>query len=199
MAFPEPGVFGAADVTRGEFRTAIEDFLAATVAGVAAHGRQAFTASATFTVPAGVTQIWARAVGGGGGGGGSWLTGAPNNATAGVNGEATTITRSGTALVSVLGGIRGTQATPTGDGTDGLWDHTMLPPYGTGGSAASVLGTSNRGGDGGASEGAFALLSVSAGQELVIVIGAGGNGGNGCVPGGSGGNDGNSGIVLLEW
>ena len=45
----------------------------------------------------------------------------------------------------------------------------------------------------------IALLSVSAGQELVILIGAGGAGGKGCSPGGAGGNDGNSGIVLLEW
>ena len=210
MAFPEPGVLGAADVTRGEFRTAIEDFLAATVAGVAAHGRQAFTASGTFTVPAGVTQIWARVICGGGGAGGSWATGNANNAADGVNGDPSLIVRSGSTLILAVEGIRGRRGTSSGAGAPGLASHartadssggncSMLPPYGKGGDAVYIGGGGNSGGGGGASEGVFGLLSVSAGQTLTITVGAGGAGGAGSTPGGFGGPAGNSGIVLLEW
>lgn len=209
MAFPAAGVLGAADITRAEFQAAIEDFLAATVAGVAAHGRQVFLTSGTFTVPDGVTEILARVISGGGGAGGSWSTGNTNNATDGSNGGTSSIVRAGTTLLDAIVGIHGHRGTSAAAGTPGLASHarwadsaggncSMLPPYGKGGDAVDP-GGGYVGGGGGASEGAFAVLAVAAGQTLTITVGAGGAGGSGSTPGGFGGASGNDGIVLLEW
>lgn len=207
MAFPDVGVLGASDINRGEFRTAIEDFLASTKA-LAISGKQLFIANGTFTVPAGVTTIYARVVGGGAGGGGSWHTGDPDTAANGTNGTVSQIARSGTVLAVsgvVTFGYKGSSA---GAGAQGLYSHTggaanggncsLLRPYGAGGAGGTGLTGWNRGGGGGASEGVFVAIAVTAGQVLDITVGAGGAGGAGSA-GGFPGADGTGGAVLLEW
>jgi hypothetical protein len=207
MAFPDAGVLGDADITRGEFRTAIEDFLAATKA-ITISGKQLFTASGTFTVPAGVTTVYARVVGGGSGGGGSWHTGDTDTAANGSNGAVSQVARSGSVLAVSAACTFGYRGTSAAAGLQGVYSHTggasnggncsLLRPYGAGGAGGAGLTGWNRGGGGGASEGVFAAIAVTAGQVLDITVGAGGAGGAGS-PTGFAGAAGTGGAVLLEW
>ena len=183
-------------------------------------GRQLFTASGTFTVPTGVTQVWVTLAGGGGGGGG--VDG--GNATAG---GASSFGGYVSASGGGPGGSYGTGgsggASGGSGGSSGWASGSWLPSYfaaggnsiyGVGGvpynmvsniPASDVVGKGFGGGGGGVSGGggggadakiAQLVTGLTPGETVSVTIGAGG------VGGGSGyyiGAMGAPGFVLVEW
>lgn len=183
--------------------------------------KEVFTASGTFTVPAGVTAVYVTMIGGGGGGGGGAAGKATNstgNGTAGAQGADTLF---GAHLTS-SGGAGGSPGTWEGQGgaagfNGDIGENMFLLYGGRGGrSLSSVLGSFGKGGQGGKggdatsglnaggggasgspSTGAYLRELVSGltpGADITVTIGAGGAGGaNGTFAGGTDGSDGSSG------
>jgi hypothetical protein len=152
-------------------------------------GREYFTADGTFTVPSGVTEIRVT-VAGAGGGGASY----DNNGAAGGD---TTATYSGT-TVTASGGDGGysryaTGQTLHGDAANG--DLNLKGAGSTGGNMYNQAAAYNygEGGNGGL---AIKDFTVSAGDTVSIVVGAGGAGGaQASYPG----EDGVDGYAIVEW
>ena len=187
-------------------------------------GQTIYTASGTFVVPTGVTQVWVTAVGGGGGGGGG--AGNYGNPTGnGVNGSSGGTTSFG-AYVSVAGGggggygiytgRGGNPATNGGTGTPastlgfggngGSGAYTLFGSRGSGGNGGQggnqLTGALSGGGGGGGGTSASAavrkLVAVTPGESIAVTIGAGGAGGAGgpgYVPDPDAGNTGANGVA----
>jgi len=191
--------------------------IASTAAGVSG-GQQVFTASGTFTIPAGITQAKVTVVGGGGdggalssagaagggGGGGAaivWLTGlTPANTitvTVGSNAGTSSIA-SGTQTITTVSATGGTSVSSGagGGGSGGLGSNGTINIKGGGGGA----GVSTAGGVGGSS-------IIGGGGAAVITSNnglAGGNyggGGSGAVSSSASrtGGTGAGGIVIFEY
>ena len=156
---------------------------------------QRFTSSGTFTVPTGVTKVWATVVGGGGGGnngagGTTYCIAWGGNAGAYIT-EQVTVTPS--ASISVVVGSGGTSHAAGGASSFG----SLTAAGGAGGRGTGVAdvqiglnGESNYGigGVGG---------NPSQGGAAAANSGAGGGGGG--YVSGQGGGAGGSGIVIVRW
>jgi hypothetical protein len=183
--------------------------------------RQVFTASGTFTVPAGVTSVYVTMIGGGGGGAGGAAGKATDSSGNGTVGDQGGDTLFGVHLTST-GGAGGSPGTWEGQGgaagfNGDIGENMFLLYGGRGGrSLSSVLGNPGKGGQGG--KGGDATIGLNAGgggasgspstgpylRELVsgltpganitVTVGAGGAGGaKGTFAGGTDGSDGSSG------
>ena len=186
---------------------------------------QVFSASGSFTVPAGITQVRARSWGGGGGGGGSsgsntagsggggggyaegWLTVTPAQVLT------ITIGTGGTGGSGSGNGVAGGNTTIAGTGVN------VITNGGGGGIGSSSYGASPGGAGGTASGGTLNLSGGAGGSGFTTGGGEGypGIGGGtfstpssfvaGITPGGGGvagsnggsGSNGASGSVILEW
>jgi len=129
------------------------------------HGKQAFTSSGSFTVPAGVTKIYISGCGGGGGGGGAGgSTSTPNSAGGGGGGG------SGQAIIQVPYVV-----------TPGQVISVTIAAGGTAGAGAASGGTGGNAGNGG---------STVVGALVTLAGGSGGTGGGNASPpsGGNGGS-----------
>lgn len=179
---------------------------------------QTFTASGTFNVPAGVTQVQCQAwgpggtgaagngftSGGGGGGGGEFAAENSLSVTSGGTltitisaGSSTTVTGGGVTVTAHAGGnASGTSAGAAGTGSTNSVHHN-----GGAGASAQAGGT---GGGGGSSGGTSAAGNPGSGNSGGTAPSGGGNGGNGAAttsangtagsaPGGGGGGGGTSG------
>lgn len=163
-----------------------------------AHGKQLFTESGVFTVPAGVQQVWVSLCGGGGNGAagnnGVGDGGGGGGAAAKLAHEVTGLTQ-GTDIIVTVGAVNGVSS---------FGDHVSCP----GGSSASGLNGGAAGGGGGANGG----YSGYGGGGCLFGAGGmrgttAGNPGSGYGSGGAGGGqDGNyaggagaPGMVLVEW
>lgn len=186
-------------------------------------GKQRFTASGTFLVPAGVTRVWVSMSGGGGGGGSSGglgVGGGGGGAHALIAQELTVIPGTSYSITVGAGGPGGPLA--AGFGGSGSSFGTLLTAAGGGGGGSSGGGPGPgvggaAGGPGGAAGGfgggGFGGAGPGAGGGSIF--GAGGAGGAPGVTGGAGGGfgagggGGNSGFaaggagspgfVLVEW
>lgn len=195
--------------------------------GVIPRGRQVFTGSGTFTVPAGVTTVYLTGTGGGGGGGGG------NSGTNGGGGggsgavvikQAVTVTPGASISVTIGtnggGGASGVAGSSGGTTSFGallsLTGGTGGTPAGGGGSGGTVTGGtgglaypgqpgtqynsygSATGGNGGSTP----FGSGGAGGFGTISARSGygfGAGGGGAPSSGNGGADGVFGFLMVEW
>lgn len=156
---------------------------------------QTFTASGTFTVPAGVNKVTVKAWGGGGGGGGADSNDTQNRAGGGGGGGAFVLNNNVTvtpgANVTVTVGDGGTAGNnPSPGGTGGTSTFASSSPVNAPGGAGGITGLNadrtGNGGNGGAGThngGNGAEAPSSAGQST----GSGGGGGGGGETG-AGGN-----------
>lgn len=199
------------------------------IGGITAeHGSQLFTANGTLVVPAGITTIYVTALGGGGGGGGGAGT---NTGATGTNGSAGTQggTTSVQPYLTVPGGNGGVQGYGNGlggygatlgmiagqnalsliGGRGGQPGTTPLGLYGRGGAGGKGAdGGLTVAGGGGSSGGISTSLymkypvTVTPGETITVVIGAGGAGGaggTGTQSNGDAGQSGADGAVVIEW
>jgi len=205
------GVRLSTDGTTGLIATSIRE----------AHGEQLFTASGTWTAPAGVTTIWVDAAGGGGGGGGCANT-ASSNAGGGGAGAAVKASRQavvpGTAYTVTIGaggngGAAGGANNGATGGTTSLGALISLTG-GTGGDGANGAGSAGRpSGGAGGSAGGYGTPTLNglggggifAGSTTNQGLAASGNsgclyggGGNGAAQNAAGGN-GAAGFVHIRW
>lgn len=164
-------VAGTIESTSGGFK--FPDATTQTTAATASspHGKQLFTSSGTFTVPASVTTVWVSMSGGGGGGGngypaGSWMDYTDAGGGGGGGGDAVN-----SSVLTVTAGA----------------SHTIT--IGAGGAAST--GTYTSGGNGGSSS--FGSLLTVAGGGGGGYAGSGTGGARGTA-GGSGGVAGGSGV-----
>ncbi|MHB1641828.1 MAG: hypothetical protein ACYCS8_04090 [Acidithiobacillus sp.] len=187
-----------------------------------------FTANGTYTVPAGVTQIWVSAAGGGGGGGGgNYLTTTVEGAGGGGGfaGDVvikTPITVTPGAALTITIGAGGAGGTGTGEvalgtgGTGGTGGTTTLVTGtttllslagGGGGTGAYVYFTSYVYGGTGFSQG-MCLAAYDSSNAVNGNIGYGGVGGGSPLGAGGGGGGGGAGaagagggagILIVEW
>ena len=181
-------------------------------ANIIPHGKQVFTTSGTFVVPANVTTIWVSMCGGGGGGGGG-TGGAPSGSGGGGADAiiATSYTATPSQNITVTIGTGGTgrsfnQGGGTGGGASTFG--TLTTNGGGGGNNEGFPGGS--GGAGGSSGTSGVLSSDIGGAGGGCIFGAGGGGvnanaggnGGGYGSGGGGGvygGNGAAGFVLVEW
>ena len=163
------------------------------------HGMQAFTASGTFVVPEGVTQVFVELCGGGGGGSGgiyNKYAGSGGATSFGTYLTATGGTGGGTNSSGVFGGGGGSPYGEAGVGkqiSEGAF-------YAIGG-GAKINGLFGKGGSsynstrscGGGSGGYnIASVGVMPGEVIQITVGAAGSAGDG-------GDRGNQGACLVFW
>jgi len=171
-------------------------------------GKQRFTSSGTFAVPAGVTQVWVTIVGGGGGGGGG--RGAGLGAGWGGVGGSGTQSRFGSSTPIVAnGGGGGLAINPLGGSAGGPGGGNG----GKGGNSGPGFNNPGCGGEGGSNPYSGPLTPDPAGNRTAgghfckydgspaYGYGGGGGGGGGAggggVPGGNGGGGGGSGAVFI--
>lgn len=185
-----------------------------------------YTTNGTFTVPAGVTEVYITGGGAGGGGGGAGNAGGNSGGAGGVSSFGNLLTLNGGSGGYALVGGGNTLSTPSG-GPGGSWGanawNSSHPPhggnggwfsggYGTGGGASTHI----RAGDGaycsgggaaganGGGAGDFVIkkeVTVTPNTSHIISVGIGGKGGVGNNTGGAqntGGNGGN-GLLIIEW
>lgn len=151
-------------------------------------GMQKFTASGTFTVPAGVTTVWLTGVGGGAGGAGSDGGAFGGGGGARAWGVPVTVTPGASYAVTIgAGGSPGPYDGPGGAG--GVTSFGALLSLSGGG--AGGAGGSGGGDTDGVTGGGFGGYSRAAAAGS----GGGGSGGIGGNPGYAGG----SGFLLVEW
>ena len=192
---------------------------------IPSHGKKMFTTvgATTWTVPAGVTQVWISGAGGGGGGGRTTNTsaGAGGGGGAACMATAVTVTPLASITVTVGGGGPGTTAasTPAAGGTSSFGALVSL----AGGSPPTYTGSQGIGGAAGGAGGAQggAGGSQGAGSGGGTIFGSGGGGGintaaatpgstGGLYGGGGGGGTSNggtvgsggagaAGFILVEW
>jgi hypothetical protein len=160
---------------------------------------QFFTASGTFTVPAGVTAVKITLNGAGGGGGGAASGG--TGGTGGTTSFGTYVSQTGATGGSngntQVGGVRGTAG-----GTPGA---SFSIPAITNPAATSIYGAGGVGRDqacqlSGATGGANTpivgfVTGLTPASSITVTVGAGGTIGSG----GSGGSIGGGGTCLVEW
>lgn len=173
-------------------------------------GKQLFTSSGAFTVPAGVTKIEIHAIGGGGGGG-TALNYAGNGGDTFITGidlVAGGGTQGGGGITGTGGVCTGSLIIVSSSGNNG--SEGNFPPggpglrmqgiriFGAGGNGGSnSQGASNSGRGGGSGGYAMGVATVTPGQALIVNVGGGGAAASGPGTGGSG--SGGSGGLLIEW
>lgn len=194
---------------------------------LAEHGRTEYDTAGTFTftVPDGIYQLVATLIGGGAGGGGGAGTNSDGTFVAGTSGGNGAASSVGAIATGTSSG--GTRAPATGQGGSGALGNIGTPGItgyaGHGGAAmrtiSELAGTGGAGGNGaapasgkvgggggqGGGPGEVLLrrvLSVSPGDSVTVVVGAGGTagaGGVGSTGTGQAGEAGLAGWVLLEY
>jgi hypothetical protein len=149
-------------------------------AASAAHGVQAFSATGTFTVPAGVTSVIVELWGGGGGGGRGQNNGKGGGGGGGGYGRAVVmVTPNASIAVTVGSGGLGWQNNgPPTSGTASQFGPTCLA---NGGSAGASASTSANGSGGAGGTGSGVVLAVTGSPGMVT------SGGTGALGGGPGG------------
>lgn len=167
-------------------------------------GKEKFTASGTFTVPAGITTVWVSMCGGGGGGGGGSNSGGGGGGADAIIAVPVNVTPTQTITVTV-----GSGGTPnTGGGTSSFG--TLNTSGGGAGSGVSGGGAGGVGGSKGSAGGQGTNPFSGAGGGCIFGSGGGGTSGGsgsggdgggygGGGGGGAGGGTGSSGFVLVEW
>jgi hypothetical protein len=153
---------------------------------------QTFTASGSFTVPAGVTSITAYAWGGGGGGGGAWSNSLSYGSGGGGGGgsmKSGTLTVAPAQVYTVTIGAGGTAGSSSG-GNGGTGGTTTFS--GTGGTITTLGGS---GGTGCTTSGGKAGGAGGTGGTFNGGAGASGNSGSNYEQGGGGGAGAGSGAV----
>ncbi len=189
---------------------------------VAPHGKQRFTSSGTFTVPAGVTKVWVSMSGGGGGGSDGYFDGAGGGGGGAHAVIAQQVSVSGGEGIIITVGTGG--GAGASGGTSSFGSYISTPGGSAGGSrnAGGIGGTSggaggSNGGVGGrilqGGTGGGSIFGAGGNVNMGSYIGAGGNGG-GYGAGGAGGymvdfygyssgvgagGIGSQGFVLVEW
>ena len=162
------------------------------------HGYQVFTASGTFTPPAGITSYRVIIVGGGGGGGrGAVYTGSGYSVGgSGGNGGAieTIVSGQSQASYNIIVGTGGAGGTTSGDGGAGSNSSAfgMTVGGGAGGSNATTFVAGTNGAAG--STPAAMIRGNASTPRLSFGYGTGGAGGSG-----NNGAAGKSGVVIIEW
>lgn len=209
-------------------QVATTEFVGAAVAGMA-RGQQQFLASGTFTVPAGVTEVYLTGIAGGGGGGGSDGTSSYSGLAGGGGYGLLTLRKKVTVVpgtdyvVTVGAGGAGGAAGGSNGGAGGATSFGALLSLAGGGGGAGAAGTSggNKYGAGGAPGGEFGEAGKSgwggctpfggggagrsnsssgAGGGASANTGAGGGGAASFTTTGSfAGGAGGSGYLLVEW
>lgn len=185
-----------------------------------AHGKQLFTSSGTFVVPAGVTTVWVSMCGGGGSGssgdGAATAHGGGGGGAAAVLSQSVAVTPLASIAVTVgAGGAASAGGPPRQAGNAG--GNSSFGAFITcngGGGAGAGGGPGTSGGAGGAqggySPGAIAGSPCSGGGSIFGAGGVGpsfgagggagyGAGGAGGYGGGNPGAAGSAGFVLVEW
>lgn len=155
-----------------------------------------FTASGSFTVPAGVTKVKARVLGGGGGGGGNTSTGGGGGGGGGAYGEGIySVTPGQVVSVTVGGGggggpNNGGTASANNGASGGTSSFgTLLSATGGGGGGGSLSGGQGDAGQGGTASGGSVNMAGGCGNAGYNggASGFGGIGGSAAHGGGGGG------------
>jgi hypothetical protein len=179
----------------------------------AAHGKQLFTSSGTFTVPAGVTTVWLTGSGGGGGGGASWAAvGGGGGGAHAVVSYPVTVTPGANYAVTIGQGGAGAPAGSWADGNPGTaTTFGTLASLGGGGAGRGNGGLGGApGGTGGAWGGSgardngggsiFGNGGMGGGVDGIGLPGGGyGGGGGGATMQYSNAGRGSPGFLLVEW
>jgi hypothetical protein len=179
------------------------------------HGKQRFTSSGSYTVPAGVTTVWVSMCGGGGGGNGYQAAAGCNGgggANAVISNPLTVIPGSTHSITIGVGGIGTTYTITGGNGGSSSFGSLLTTAGGFGGAALSGGGGGAGGSGGSAGSPGIATsggvgVGGNGGGSIFGSGGAGCSGGNGGGFGGGGGGansntsggNGSPGFVLVEW
>ena len=167
-------------------------------------GGKIFTSSGTFTVPAGVTEVYVSMCGGGGGGGGggSNSKGGPGGGAGAYFKKPVTVTPGATYTITVGAGGAGGAGSTTVNGQPGQAGGTssfgsLLSATGGGGGGGATQSSDGTKGTPGTAPGGFPGRDSDSyfGWGYGIGYGSGGSGGST----GSKGGDGAPGFVLIEW
>jgi hypothetical protein len=162
---------------------------------------QSFAASGTFVVPAGVTQVRVRAIGGGGGGGGNTGSGGGGGGGGGGYAEGVFAVSPGQAIAVTVGvgGAGGSNASGSSGGNSG--GHGVASSFGAMLSAAgglggqgSLAGGQGDSGQGGSGAGGALNMTGGAGNAGSNAGGSGFGGAGGGGAGGGGGGAASSGL-----
>lgn len=183
--------------------------------------QQAFTASGTFTVPAGVTAVYVSGIGGGGGAGGkntsSYSTGGGGSGQYCIRkkfsvtpGQVISVTIGAGGSGGTISGTSGSSGGATtfgalltlsgGSGSPGRTDTNTTPGIGgfPNGQTGGYNGASSIGGNGGCSPFGNGGLGVAGDGGSAAANTGGGGGGTGSTASKAGGAGG-SGYLLVEW
>jgi len=162
-----------------------------TLCGTAQATTVTFTASGTWTAPAGVTSVTVEAWGGGGGGGAA--TGRPAQGGGGAGGQYATATVAVTPgnIYNIVVGAGGTGGNAANGGTGGSSSFNATSVVAAGGAGGGLAAANNSGGAAGTGStagGIGSIIYAGGSGAAGTAACAGGAGGGGAGSGGAGGN-----------